>query len=212
MEQVLPFPEADLSDREIWQMLYSKLFISENGFHEDFKTFEKKLQKIMPVLVQRFPQLREDLVYQLLVAKKIPEFLYEDEGLSQLICPITDCPIFEPFKEKGTNHIYEKKALLAWIREHGSSPMTGNQVTRDDFYDEPYLKKHIDLQFLQLKMLFFYEKVGLQEEEDHLRRFLDFCAIVRRERATERRIIRNLRNFNASHPLEDDISQRRYSL
>ena len=68
----------------------------------------------------------------------------ESEGINEikkedLICPIT----LEMFRDPviaGDGHIYEREAIVQWIREHGTSPLTRQQLNINELQSDDYLR------------------------------------------------------------------------
>ncbi len=59
------------------------------------------------------------------------------------ICPITLTVMTDPYSDKDGN-TYEKEAILKWITDHGSSPITRNRMSINDLRPNRALKDAID--------------------------------------------------------------------
>lgn len=73
----------------------------------------------------------------------IPEAFHEDPILSQYICPITLCPIRYPLRDPVIGHIYEAHAILAWVTNNHTSPLTRNRLEPGDLQQVPGLQARI---------------------------------------------------------------------
>lgn len=58
------------------------------------------------------------------IACPIPDRWVEDRILKQFICVITKTPIREAIKDPTTKDMYDKSAILKWVRRNPSSPIT----------------------------------------------------------------------------------------
>lgn len=63
------------------------------------------------------------------------EFESED-----LICPITLQLFRDPVRAKD-GHVYERQAIVTWILEHGTSPLTREPLTLDDLKTDEQIKQ-----------------------------------------------------------------------
>jgi hypothetical protein len=68
--------------------------------------------------------------------------LQNEESFSEknLICPITN-KIFQDPVLAGDGHVYERTAIVQWIREHGTSPITLEPISIDDLLPEQSIKQ-----------------------------------------------------------------------
>ena len=57
-----------------------------------------------------------------------------------LICPITLQVFRDPVRAKD-GHVYERQAIVTWILEHGTSPMTRQPLTLDDLQTDEQIKQ-----------------------------------------------------------------------
>ncbi len=74
----------------------------------------------------------------------IPEELDEDEFFNQHVCPITLSPIRHPLRDPLTDTIYEARAIIEWVRTHGTSPLSRRQLRVADLQPMPELQAEID--------------------------------------------------------------------
>jgi hypothetical protein len=182
---------GDSADR-VWEFLYKEFFAKKEltgyaDFKKQFVIFENSIKRTLSWLTIFYPDLQKDQLYQLFfIEDEIPRFLEEDEVLSNIVCPITLCPILDPLEYE--NHIYERKAISRWLENHHTAPLTRNPVTINDFQFAIDVKHTIDQRLLYLKMQYLVDKLqlpvdlseGLAEKASSFpnllkRQFLDFC-------------------------------------
>jgi hypothetical protein len=68
--------------------------------------------------------------------------LQNEESFSEknLICPITN-KIFQDPVLAGDGRVYERSAIVQWIQENGTSPITLEPISIDDLLPEPSVKQ-----------------------------------------------------------------------
>jgi hypothetical protein len=66
-----------------------------------------------------------------------------DTKNDDLICPIT-CRIFRDPVIAGDGHIYERAAIMRWIAEHGTSPLTRQPLNLNELQADDYLRNLAD--------------------------------------------------------------------
>ena len=59
---------------------------------------------------------------------------------TDLICPIT-YQVFRDPVVAGDGHVYERSAIVRWIEEHGTSPLTRQTLNINELQEDEYLKK-----------------------------------------------------------------------
>ena len=59
------------------------------------------------------------------------EIIRDEDENEDLICPITCEPIFDPVITND-GHVYEREAIIKWIFEHGTNPLTRRPLTIHD--------------------------------------------------------------------------------
>lgn len=57
-----------------------------------------------------------------------------------LICPITLCVYKDPVLA-GDGHVYERNAIVQWIEQQGTSPLTREPLNIDDLHSEENIKQ-----------------------------------------------------------------------
>jgi hypothetical protein len=65
------------------------------------------------------------------------------ENLPSLMCPITHVVFTEPVIGSDC-HTYEKSAIVEWLRNHGTSPITSKPMTIDSLVLNVALKNTIE--------------------------------------------------------------------
>jgi hypothetical protein len=191
LSRVLPFlKEAGITANGIWNVLYTHLFDDKEHFDSYLETFESNIEKILPFLLQQFPQLKNDQLCQLFLAKdEIPEFLHEDAFLIEYCCTISHSPVRIPMKDMSngaSHHLYEKAMILNWLQQHHTNPTTRKPATINDFVLDVDLKRQIDARLFFLRGNLLRERISLPIERDlvfidHMFIFIHFCESYKKE-------------------------------
>ncbi len=74
----------------------------------------------------------------------IPEELDDDDFFAQYICPITLSPIRHPLRDPISGNIYEARAIIQWVREYGTSPLSNYILRVEKLEPVLDLQKEID--------------------------------------------------------------------
>jgi len=76
---------------------------------------------------------------------RIPNVLHNDDVFRRFICPITHDPIRDPVRDPTNNQtLYERSAIVNWLRVHRNSPMTRRPLEIDQLIEAPGIKAVID--------------------------------------------------------------------
>lgn len=129
---------------------------SENSEEKDFE-LAIKLSKEQELL--EIEEDKEEEQIQLALYKSIEEMLQKKEDKNTInlseevkreeeedetygICPITQEYMKHPMLAPS-GHYYEKKAIIRWIREHHTDPMTREELNVDMLVEDHVFKKKI---------------------------------------------------------------------
>ena len=93
-----------------------------------------KSVRINPVIAA-MPQLNEEI--NLRALNRIPEVLQQDQVFRTFTCAITHECIRHPVKDPNGITYYERDAILAWINQRGTSPVTGLPLGQDQLIEAP---------------------------------------------------------------------------
>lgn len=74
----------------------------------------------------------------------IPEALHGDAVFSRYICSITLMPIRDPVGDPNGHNLYERLAILSWLRVHETSPVTRAPLSPSQLLPKEALKTLID--------------------------------------------------------------------
>ena len=75
---------------------------------------------------------------------EIPEAWYSDAVFSRYNCVITQAPIRNPVADPNGVQLYEKAAIIKWLRDRGTSPMTRRPTHESNLLPRPHLRALID--------------------------------------------------------------------
>lgn len=82
--------------------------------------------------------------FDLLALNTIPPLLEDDVVFSKYKCAITNIPIRHPVADPNGITLYEKSAILHWLRTHQDSPVTRAPLTRHQLLPRPALQAIIN--------------------------------------------------------------------
>ncbi len=94
----------------------------------------------------------------LLKLDTIPFYLHTDPILSKYICVITREPIRHIVADPNRKALYEKEAILRWIKQNHTSPLTRCTLTEADLIPLPALQSLIDSRLALLTKLLIEAK------------------------------------------------------
>ncbi len=87
----------------------------------------------------------------------IPEEFEDDEILKNFICPITQAPmrypVTAPNDNRGPDHHFERRAILAWLQNHNTHPITRAPLNENDLRENLEMRAIIEMRLGQLMEL-----------------------------------------------------------
>lgn len=99
--------------------------------------------------------------FNLLQAKEIPDYLFEDIFFAKYKCSITLAPIRDPVGDPTTRGngqkkkmvLYERSAIVDWLKKSNLSPSSKQPLTIQDLVEQPFVKALIEerLRFYSLE-------------------------------------------------------------
>ena len=98
----------------------------------------------------------------------------EEEDETYGICPITQEYMKHPMLTPSGNY-YEKKAIIRWIKEHHTDPMTREKLTEDMLIEDHEFKKKIKKLIIKQKnKMKYYSNINIIYQKVYFILFLIF--------------------------------------